>query len=78
MNVKIIKKKLGRPYMLYFTFGLQALQNLNQVIKRFGLQEMNVGELWNKLVEYSAERFSAEEQGLASFSCLTSSLSATN
>ncbi|KAL0740706.1 hypothetical protein Bca4012_082219 [Brassica carinata] len=46
----------GRPFLSYYTFGLQALQNVNQVVERISLQEMNVGELWSKLVEYSAER----------------------
>ncbi|KAF8108704.1 hypothetical protein N665_0104s0030 [Sinapis alba] len=68
----------GRPFMSYYTFGLQALQNINQVTERIGLQDqMNVGELWNKLVEYSAERFSRRTR-LGFFSWLTSSvLSAT-
>ncbi|CAF1865740.1 BnaCnng33150D [Brassica napus] len=67
----------GRPFMSYYTFGLQALQNVNQVIERIGLQEMKVGELWSKLVEYSAERLSRSTR-LGFFSWFMASLSATN
>ncbi|CAH8320107.1 unnamed protein product [Eruca vesicaria subsp. sativa] len=66
----------GRAFMSYYTFGLQALQNVNQVIEGISLQEMNVGELWNKLVEYSAERF-GRRTTLGFFSWFTSSISAT-
>ncbi|KAH0886586.1 hypothetical protein HID58_062682 [Brassica napus] len=62
----------GRPFMSYYTFGLQALQNVNQVVERIGLQEMNVGELWSKLVEYSTERFSRRTK-LGFFSWLITS-----
>ncbi|CDY19116.1 BnaA04g18560D [Brassica napus] len=67
----------GRPFMSYYTFGLQALQNVNQVVERIGLQEMNVGELWSKLVEYSAERLSRSTR-LGLFPWFMASLSATN
>ncbi|KAJ4903394.1 putative poly(ADP-ribose) glycohydrolase 2 [Raphanus sativus] len=66
----------GRPLISYYTFGLQVLQNVDQVIERIGLQEMKVGELWSKLVEYSAER-SSRRTRLGFFSWLTSSLSST-
>ncbi|KAG2308697.1 hypothetical protein Bca52824_028445 [Brassica carinata] len=56
------------------TNGLQALQNVNQVVERISLEEMNVGELWSKLVEYSAERFSRRTK-LGFFSWLITSLS---
>ncbi|CAE6024196.1 unnamed protein product [Arabidopsis arenosa] len=64
----------GRPFMSYYTFGLQALQNLNQVIERVALQEMTVGDLWKKLVEYSSERLS-RRTWLGFFSWLMTSLS---
>ncbi|AEC08595.1 unnamed protein product [Arabidopsis thaliana] len=64
----------GRPFMSYYTFGLQALQNLNQVIEMVALQEMTVGDLWKKLVEYSSERLS-RRTWLGFFSWLMTSLS---
>ncbi|WZY90150.1 hypothetical protein YC2023_046885 [Brassica napus] len=67
----------GRAFMSYYTFGLQALQNVSQVVERIGLQEMNVGELWSKLVEYSTERLSRRTK-LGFFSWLITSLSSTN
>jgi poly(ADP-ribose) glycohydrolase len=60
--------------MSYYTFGLQALQNLNQVIEMVALQEMTVGDLWKKLVEYSSERLS-RRTWLGFFSWLMTSLS---
>ncbi|KAJ4903355.1 putative poly(ADP-ribose) glycohydrolase 2 [Raphanus sativus] len=67
----------GRPLMSCYTFGLQALQNVNQVIEKISFQEMNVGELWSKLVEYSTERFSRRTK-LGFFSWLITSLSYTS
>uniref|UniRef100_A0A1J3IXG8 poly(ADP-ribose) glycohydrolase n=1 Tax=Noccaea caerulescens TaxID=107243 RepID=A0A1J3IXG8_NOCCA len=64
----------GRPFMSYYTFGLQALQNVNQVIEKVGLQELSVGDLWRKLVEYSAERLSRRTR-LGFISWLIASLS---
>ncbi|XP_010414072.2 PREDICTED: probable poly(ADP-ribose) glycohydrolase 2 [Camelina sativa] len=64
----------GRPFMSYYTFGLQALQNLNQVTERITLEEMTVGDLWKKLVEYSSERLS-RKTWLGFFSWLITSLS---
>ncbi|XP_033517496.1 poly(ADP-ribose) glycohydrolase 1-like isoform X2 [Nicotiana tomentosiformis] len=40
-----------RPFILYYTFGLEALQMLDQ---------WTVGELWNVLVEYSSQRSRGE------------------
>ncbi|ESQ51769.1 hypothetical protein EUTSA_v10016528mg [Eutrema salsugineum] len=65
----------GRPFMSYYTFGLQALQNLNQVIERVALQELTVGDLWSKIMEYSSERLSRRTR-LGFFSWLIASLSA--
>ncbi|CAA7041828.1 unnamed protein product [Microthlaspi erraticum] len=56
----------GRPLMSYYTFGLQALQNVNQVIEKVALQELTV--------EYSAERLSGRTK-LGFFSWLIASLS---
>ncbi|KAL1210189.1 putative poly(ADP-ribose) glycohydrolase 2 [Cardamine amara subsp. amara] len=64
----------GRPFMSYYTFGLQALQNLNQVIERVTLQELTVGDLWNKVAEYSSEKLSRRTR-LGFFSWLVTSLS---
>ncbi|VVB07465.1 unnamed protein product [Arabis nemorensis] len=65
----------GRPFMSYYTFGLQSLQNINQVIERVTMQELTVGDLWNKVVEYCEERFIRKTR-LGFFSWLITSLSA--
>ncbi|EOA29031.1 hypothetical protein CARUB_v10025285mg [Capsella rubella] len=64
----------GRPFLSYYTFGLQALQNLNQVTERLALQELTVGDLWNILVEYSSERLTRRTR-LGFFSWLMTYLS---
>lgn len=76
-TLNLLYPQSGRAFMSYYTFGLQALQNVSQVVERIGLQEMNVGELWSKLVEYSTERFSRRTK-LGFFSWLITSLSSTN
>ncbi|KFK31175.1 hypothetical protein AALP_AA6G078700 [Arabis alpina] len=64
-----------RSFMSYYTFGLQSLQNTNQVIERVAMQELTVGDLWSKIVEYSEERV-IRRTGLGFFSWLITSLSA--
>ncbi|XP_010522255.1 PREDICTED: probable poly(ADP-ribose) glycohydrolase 2 [Tarenaya hassleriana] len=65
----------GRPFLSYYTFELEALQNLDQVTKWIGSQEWTVGDLWSKLVEYSSEKLS-ERTRAGLFSWLIPSLSA--
>ncbi|XP_073225078.1 poly(ADP-ribose) glycohydrolase 1-like isoform X4 [Cicer arietinum] len=45
-----------RPFIAYYTFGLDALQNLDKVVCWILLQRWTVGDLWNMLVEYSKNR----------------------
>ncbi|EOA28596.1 hypothetical protein CARUB_v10024816mg [Capsella rubella] len=46
----------GRPYMSYYTFGFEALHNLNQVTELVVSKGWTVGDLWRKLVKYSNQR----------------------
>ncbi|CAN8315610.1 unnamed protein product [Cochlearia groenlandica] len=64
----------GRPFMSYYTFGLQALQNVNQVIERIASRELTVGDLWSKIAEYSSERLNRRTR-LGFFSWIITSLS---
>ncbi|KAK4403260.1 Poly(ADP-ribose) glycohydrolase 1 [Sesamum angolense] len=45
-----------RPFILYYTFNLEALQKLDLVVQWILSQGWNVGEVWNILVEYSTQR----------------------
>ncbi|KAJ0092646.1 hypothetical protein Patl1_26677 [Pistacia atlantica] len=45
-----------RPFMSYYTFGVEALQNLGQVTQWILSHEWTVGDLWNMMVEYSSQR----------------------
>ncbi|VVB07464.1 unnamed protein product [Arabis nemorensis] len=45
-----------RPFISYYTFGVQALQNLDQATKWIISHEWTVGDLWNMMLEYSAQR----------------------
>ncbi|KAF3640379.1 Poly(ADP-ribose) glycohydrolase 1 [Capsicum annuum] len=45
-----------RPFILYYTFGLEALQMLDQVTQWIVSHKWTVGELWNVLAEYSSQR----------------------
>ncbi|GKU92299.1 hypothetical protein SLEP1_g6047 [Rubroshorea leprosula] len=49
-----------RPFISYYTFGLVALQNVNQVTQWILAHKWTVGDLWNVLVEYSTQRFSGQ------------------
>ncbi|MCD9558726.1 hypothetical protein HAX54_016262 [Datura stramonium] len=49
-----------RPFILYYTFDLEALQMLGQVAQWISSQGWTVGELWNMLVEYSIQRLRGE------------------
>ncbi|XP_010522254.1 PREDICTED: probable poly(ADP-ribose) glycohydrolase 2 [Tarenaya hassleriana] len=65
----------GRPFMSYYTFGLEALQNLDQVTKWIASQKWTVGYLWSKLVEHTSERLNGRTQA-SLFSWLIPSCSA--
>ncbi|XP_009605120.1 poly(ADP-ribose) glycohydrolase 1-like [Nicotiana tomentosiformis] len=62
-----------RPFILYYTFDLEALQMLGQVAQWISSQGWTVGELWNMLVEYSVQRLRGES-GAGFFSWLLPSL----
>ncbi|KAL8479213.1 hypothetical protein ACS0TY_026183 [Phlomoides rotata] len=49
-----------RPFILYYTFNLEALQKLDVVVKWIVSQGWSVGEVWNILVEYSTQRLNRE------------------
>lgn len=63
-----------RPFILYYTFGLEALQMLEQVIQWIVSHKWTAGELWNVLVEYSSQRL-REETRVGFFNWLLPSLS---
>ncbi|KAL6582014.1 hypothetical protein OROMI_006028 [Orobanche minor] len=49
-----------RPFISYYTFGLEPLQKLELVAQWILSQEWTVGDLWNILVEYSTQRLRGE------------------
>ncbi|CAB4319302.1 unnamed protein product [Prunus armeniaca] len=49
-----------RPFISYYTFGMKALKNLDQVTQWILSHEWTVGDLWNLLVEYSLQRLKGE------------------
>ncbi|XP_052208224.1 poly(ADP-ribose) glycohydrolase 1-like isoform X2 [Diospyros lotus] len=49
-----------RPFISYYTFGVEALQTLEQVTHWILSHEWTVGELWNMLVDYSSQRLKGE------------------
>ncbi|PHU01508.1 Poly(ADP-ribose) glycohydrolase 1 [Capsicum chinense] len=63
-----------RPFILYYAFGLEALQMLDQVTQWIVSHKWTVGELWNVLAEYSSQR-SRGATSIRFFSWLLPSLS---
>ncbi|XP_024004108.1 poly(ADP-ribose) glycohydrolase 1 [Eutrema salsugineum] len=51
-----------RPFMSYYTFGFEALHNLNQVTEMVISKGWTVGDLWKKLVEYSNQRLRSSKK----------------
>ncbi|TKY71116.1 Poly(ADP-ribose) glycohydrolase 1 [Spatholobus suberectus] len=49
-----------RPFIAYYTFGLEALQNLDEVAHWILSHRWTVGDLWNMLIEYSTKRSKGE------------------
>ncbi|KAJ1391218.1 Pol [Sesbania bispinosa] len=49
-----------RPFIAYYTFGLEALHNLDKVAHWILSQRWTVGDLWNMLIEYSTNRSKGE------------------
>ncbi|CAH8347948.1 unnamed protein product [Eruca vesicaria subsp. sativa] len=51
-----------RPFMSYYTFGFEALHNLNQVTELVISKGWTVGDVWKKLVEYSNQRLRSSKK----------------
>ncbi|XP_076881005.1 poly(ADP-ribose) glycohydrolase 1-like [Bidens hawaiensis] len=51
-----------RPFVVYYTFGLEALQTLDKVTEWITSHRWSVGDLWNMIVEYSSQRSKKETQ----------------
>ncbi|XP_009144040.3 poly(ADP-ribose) glycohydrolase 1 [Brassica rapa] len=51
-----------RPFMSYYTFGFEALHNLNQVTELVISKGWRVGDVWKKLVEYSNQRLRSSKK----------------
>ncbi|CAA7027327.1 unnamed protein product [Microthlaspi erraticum] len=51
-----------RPFMSYYTFGFEAVHNLNQVTELVVSKGWSVGDLWKKLVEYSNQRLTGNKK----------------
>ncbi|KAM4113533.1 hypothetical protein ACJW30_04G002500 [Castanea mollissima] len=49
-----------RPFISYYTFGLDELQKLDQVTRWILSQKWTVGELWHMLVEYSYQKYKGQ------------------
>ncbi|WMV59397.1 hypothetical protein MTR67_052782 [Solanum verrucosum] len=62
-----------RPFIMYYTFDLEALQMLGQVAQWISSQGWTVGELWDMLMDYSVQRLRGET-GAGFFSWLLPSL----
>ncbi|KAL6971833.1 poly(ADP-ribose) glycohydrolase, partial [Sarracenia purpurea var. burkii] len=49
-----------RPFISYYTFGVEALDTLEQATEWILSHEWTVGELWKMLVDYSSQRLKGE------------------
>ncbi|CAN1827410.1 Poly(ADP-ribose) glycohydrolase 1 [Linum perenne] len=65
----------SRPSIFYYTFGIEALQNLDKVVEWIVSHEWVVGELWDMVVEYSSQRYNGRTK-LGFLSWLLPSLTA--
>ncbi|CAK9135432.1 unnamed protein product [Ilex paraguariensis] len=63
----------SRPFISYYTFGMEALRTLDQVTQWITSNGWTVGDLWNMLVEYSSQRLNGETE-VGFFSWLLPSL----
>ncbi|XP_047318672.1 poly(ADP-ribose) glycohydrolase 1-like [Impatiens glandulifera] len=45
-----------RPFILYYTFGLDKLKNIEKICERIIANGWTVGKLWEVVVEYSSKR----------------------
>ncbi|KAH9782504.1 poly(ADP-ribose) glycohydrolase 1 [Citrus sinensis] len=67
----------SRPFVLYYTFGIDALQNLDQITQWILSHEWTVRDLWNMMVEYSSQRLNGRTN-LGFFAWLLPSLTSHN
>lgn len=67
----------SRPFILYYTFGIDALQNLDQITQWILSHEWTVGDLRNMMVEYSSQRLNGQTD-LGFFAWLLPSLTSHN
>ncbi|XP_004304700.1 PREDICTED: poly(ADP-ribose) glycohydrolase 1-like [Fragaria vesca subsp. vesca] len=66
-----------RPFISYYTSGMKALENLDQVSRWIQQHQWTVGDLWDLLVDYSLQRWKGEtNEGF--FTWLLPSLLASN
>ncbi|XP_042490951.1 poly(ADP-ribose) glycohydrolase 1-like isoform X4 [Macadamia integrifolia] len=49
-----------RPFILYCTFGEEALRNIEQVTQWIVSHEWTIGDLWDMLSQYSSQRLKGE------------------
>ncbi|KAL2922421.1 Poly(ADP-ribose) glycohydrolase 1 [Bienertia sinuspersici] len=49
-----------RPFILYYTCGMEELHNLDQVCNWIMSHNWTVGDLWNMLSDYSSQRAKGE------------------
>ncbi|KAL2487629.1 Poly(ADP-ribose) glycohydrolase 1 [Forsythia ovata] len=77
-EVKVIIQWLAasqalRPFILYYTLGLETLRKLDKLVQWIISHEWSVGELWEMLVEYSMQKLKRETK-LSFFNWLLPSL----
>ncbi|KAL3642191.1 hypothetical protein CASFOL_013006 [Castilleja foliolosa] len=65
VEVKVVIQWLAaseakRAFLLYYTFGLEALEKLGPFVEWVELRKWSVGEVWSRVVEYSGERVRGE------------------
>uniref|UniRef100_A0A803KTY3 poly(ADP-ribose) glycohydrolase n=1 Tax=Chenopodium quinoa TaxID=63459 RepID=A0A803KTY3_CHEQI len=73
LEVGYFWRKALRPFILYYTFELEALQNVDQVCNWILSHNWTVGDLWNMLADYASKRAKGETK-LGFFSWLLPSM----
>lgn len=69
----VAASQASRSFVSYYTFELEKLRNLDQVVELIVSRDWNVGELWNELSDYCSKRANGETK-LGFFSYLIPSL----
>ncbi|KAL8167829.1 hypothetical protein V2J09_009328 [Rumex salicifolius] len=70
----IAASQASRSFISYYTFGLHALESMDQVTQWILFHEWTIGDLWNMLLEYGSQRLKRETR-LGFFSWLIPSSS---